>query len=199
MNEDERAARYEAQTKEQFEALGRFVQAFEQMVEAARFGLSHRLQCESQNLFYFTSMLFHHKALTAGPLFELFRGFIMVDVLEIKKLPEVQAGAYREAMRDIGREYMALVEFRNLILHGTPYIGWAGAEQEDFSELAIHKGGVDKNGFKEHETPKSAAAILTLCGQCDKVTEAIRWVTISMGFAPDRERMLEKVKALLSD
>lgn len=199
MNEDERAARYEAQTKEQFEALGRFVQAFEQMVEAARFGLSHRLQCESQNLFYFTRMLFHHKALTAGPMFELFRGFIMVDVLEIKKLPEVQAGAYREAIRDIGREYMALVEIRNLILHGTPYIGWAGAEQEDFSELAIHKGGVDKNGLKEHETPKSAAEILTLCGRCDKVTEAIRWVTISMGFAPDRERMLEKVKALLSD
>ena len=175
---DRRQERYESQTKEQFEALGRFVQAFEQMVNALRQGLSMRLQHESSNMTYFTNMIFHHRALTAQPLWEIYRGVIYTDIKEIRPTDDHIVKKFDSTLATIGKEVGSLVEKRNNIIHGTPYIGWASERQVDFSELTIHKMGVSAKGQKILETPKSAEDIFQLIARCESVTTSINLIPV---------------------
>jgi hypothetical protein len=188
---EERDARYKAQTAEQFEALGRFVQAFELMVDAARQALSMHLQSQNPSLVYLTRMIFHHPALTAKPLFELFRAVVYTLVNELLPGCDESTALNNKLLGQVAKEYTALFETRNMILHGTPLVGFAGAEQDDFSEMMIVKWGVGAQGWKVYDTPKSAAELLDICARCAKVENAIRLVgTASM--MPDSRLMFLK-------
>ena len=177
---DERQLRYESQTKEQFEALGRFVQSFEQMVSAIRHGLEMRLQCESSNMYYFTRMIFHHRALTAQPLWELYRGVVYIDVSEIRPTDQSDVTKFHSTLQVIGKEVISLIEQRNNIIHGTPYIGWASESQDEFSDLSIHKIGVSTKGHKMYVTPKSAQDIFQLVARCERAISAINVTSLAM-------------------
>ena len=199
MSDSTRKEKYEAQTREQFESLGRFVQAFEQMVSAIRTGIEARLQQESQNMVYFTRMIFHHRALTAWPLWELFRGVVFTDANELRPVTPSDADEFHNVLSKIAKEIEALISARNDILHGTPFIGWTSADQEDFSEMMIVKWGVSAKGWKEGKTPTSALDLIELGGRCKRVEEAVRqtgWVT-SRSSATDRRTFLASaLKAL---
>ena len=188
MSDPSRQEKYEAQTREQFEALGRFVQAFELMVFAIRSGIEGRLQQESQNMVYFTRMIFHHRALTAGPLWELFRGIVFTDVSELRPVSPSDSGAFHDALSKIGKQIEALIKSRNSILHGTPFIGWASAEQEDFSELTIVKWGVSSKGWKETVTPKSVNDLGILVDRCKRVEEAVRLIGVAASMLLEQGR-----------
>jgi hypothetical protein len=193
MGDEERQERYEAQTRAQFEALGRFVQAFEHMVFALRNGLEARLQQESRNMVYFTRMLLHHSSLTAGPLWEMFRAVVYTDVSELRPTTPPDAELFHRALTRIGDEVGQLVKARNNILHGTPFIGWANPEQDDFSSIDILKWGVSAKGWKVANTPKSAEDILRLVERCQAAETAIRDIRLASGMAGDaRARLLER-------
>ena len=197
MSGDERQARYEAQTREQFEALGRFVQAFEQMVHALRMGIESRLQSESPNMVHFTRMLFHHQVLTAWPLWEMFRGVIYTDISEIRPLEAPEIRAFHDVLTKLGREVQALLSARNNILHGTPFIGWASAEQEDFSELTIMKWGVSAKGWKVTETPKSVSAVMELVNRCSRAETAANCIRAANVFRDNRNELLRRASDAL--
>ena len=188
MSDSSRQEKYETQTREQFEALGRFVQAFELMIFAIRSGIEGRLQQESQNMVYFTRMIFHHRVLTAGPLWELFRGIIFTDVNELRPVSPSDSDAFHDALSKIGKQIEALISSRNSIFHGTPFIGWASAEQEDFSELTIVKWGVSSKGWKQTATPKSVHDLGVLVDRCKRVEEAVRLIGVATSMLLEQGR-----------
>lgn len=166
--------RYEASTKAQFEALGRFIQAFEHMVSAMRSSIEGRLQQESRQMVFFTRMLLHHSALTAYPLRELFRAVIYTDVNELRKTNPSDSDDFNRILSAIATEVSDLIRIRNVIIHGTQLIGWVSSGQEDFTELAIHKFGVSATGFKQIKGPNTAAEVLSLVDRCQRTERAIR-------------------------
>jgi hypothetical protein len=67
--------RYNANTKGQYEALGRFVEAFEAMVNETRsasISILSRVGAQANLL----DVVFHHSALSAKPLFEIMRALV---------------------------------------------------------------------------------------------------------------------------
>lgn len=153
-----RNAKYERQTKEQFETLGRFVQAFELMVDAARNGCL-TLAADNARHARILRVVFHYHTMTAQPLFDMWRGI----VAEFAR-PEEDAAPSREAEEDRGvatkvlaqmaDEYGRLARHRNDFLHGTWFIGWAGPADQDFSRLNVFRARITKGGFAAAEMPK---------------------------------------------
>jgi hypothetical protein len=76
---------YRKNTAAQYEALGRFVEAFELIVHEARVGcinmLSYDLPGRKAKLI---AVPFHHQAFTAMPLFEMFRAIMMEIIADPK-------------------------------------------------------------------------------------------------------------------
>ena len=196
--DEEREARFKAQTCEQYEALGRFVQAFELMVDASRQALSMHLQSQNASLVYLTRMIFHHPALTAMPLFELYRAIVYTVVNELLPQCDESAALCKKLLSQVAKEYRELVETRNMILHGTPLVGFAGADQDDFSEMMIIKWGVGAQGWKVYDTPKSAAELLEICSRCAKVENAIRLIGTASMMQDKRLKFLHRAQEELN-
>jgi hypothetical protein len=195
--EGERKDRYEAATKAQYEALGRFVQAFELMVFAIRSSIEHRLGLESKNMVFFTRMLFHHSALTAQPLWEMFRAVVYTDVSELRPINPPDHDEFHKILGVIAKEVVDLIKVRNIIIHGTPLIGFISSAQEDFTPMTIHKSGVSATGVKYADAPKSAAEVMALVDRCQRVEKAIRWIS-GAATAGDQHRQTFKQQALLA-
>src|SRR5947207_2364955 len=79
--QETRNQRYTRQTGEQFEAIGRFVQAFELMVDAVRYGLL-QLTARDPKHQRLLNIVFHYKSMTASPLIDIFRAIIAEIVLD---------------------------------------------------------------------------------------------------------------------
>lgn len=188
MPDDERQQLFEAQTRKQFEALGRFVQAFEHMVFAVRSSIESRLQQESPDMVYFTRMIFHHRALTAWPLWEIFRGMVYTDVSELRLISPPDIDIFHSALTKIGHEVEALVSARNNVLHGTPFIGWTSSQQTDFEQMDIFKWGVSAKGWSELKTPKSAADLTKLVARCQGAGSAVRLIAAAAAKQSDASR-----------
>jgi hypothetical protein len=73
---------YNKNTQEQYEALGRFVVAFEAMVNEVR-DCSINLLLTEDEVSALVDIAFHHPVLTAKPLFEIFRALI-VEFLSVR-------------------------------------------------------------------------------------------------------------------
>lgn len=165
MDEEQRKL-FESQTKEQFEELGRFVQQFEQMVNAVRFAC---LQLTTRGVEHqrLMNIIFHHRSLTAGPLFEIMRslfGEIVND--EKNSIEKNEVTAINGVLQQIHTEYQSLLERRNTLLHGTWYIGWVSENQKDFSEFLVSKFKATSKGVESAETPKNVAELRSLTTRC---------------------------------
>ena len=179
VSDDERSKLYEEQTGKQFEALGRFVQAFELMVHSIRLSLQMRLQQESNSMFHFTQLIFHHRALTALPLWDLFRSVIYVDVSEVRPNDPSDVQKFEDVLTKLNTQVVKLIETRNNILHGTSLIGAASEGQQDFSQLVILKGGVSAKGYKQAKTPESEVELLALVEQCESLTRTVNAIALA--------------------
>jgi hypothetical protein len=161
-------------TKEQYEELGRFVVAFEDMVNdvrelcifiLARFNLSQQT---------FVSVAFHHRVLTAQPLFEIMQTLI-AEVAKDKdartryKIDDESAKIINGVIAAISGVYNKLASIRNNLLHGTWYIGFTGPEDLEAKQFYIRKLVTRATGLSAHELPKTAAELRDLTKRCEKV------------------------------
>ena len=124
---------FDKNTKEQYEELGRFVEAFEAMVSEARnttILILAGLELSQQT---FVSVAMHHQALTSKPLFEIMRTLI-AEVCKDKmarkkyKIDDDAQKIFLGVLDTITTEYMDLANKRNNLLHGTWYVGYTGPE-----------------------------------------------------------------------
>ena len=169
-----RERQFQAQTKAQFESLGRFVQAFELMVEVTRTTNSFFLSRGDPKLGQMTNVVLFHSSMTAWPLFEIMRGLYAQAA---ENYPEFfdqnERSTLNQVMAYCATEYSKLLELRNNLLHGTWRIGWTSAEQQDFSEMLVHKFKGNKSGYALVDLPKTAEELDAETRRCEALKDLL--------------------------
>jgi hypothetical protein len=190
-------------TKEQFEILGRFVQAFELMVDAVRTGciLITTWTAKQQRLM---NIVFHHKGVSADALFDMYRA-MMAEILgdpETKMDPTDNAVTLA-VLGNLANRYKALLNKRNDMLHGTWRIGWFSAEDTDFQSIWMHKFKATKGGLLIDHPARNVDDIKALITEFEEIEDIVRRLTgcflfrdtvnIARNFKKDGERWTSAV------
>jgi hypothetical protein len=157
--------------KAQYEALGRFVEAFEAMVDDVReictglisYGLKSATANDS-----LMEIAFHHQVMTAKPLYNIMRAIIA----EIVSKPNDFHFDDREHIKDllsfIEVAYSHLLNKRNELLHGTWFIGYPTGTDQFANEFHLKKFKVTSDGLRgAKELPKNAEELLDLAKRCN--------------------------------
>lgn len=167
---------YDRNTKAQYEALGRFVEAFEMMVNEVR-QTSVTLLARDPKHHDLVQVAFHHQALTAKPLFDIMRA-IIAETVNVPNDPLYNDRAqYRSVLGHVQREYDNLVSMRNNLLHGTWFIGYTSSDNVDATQFTIRKYTTSKDGLKSvPELPKNADQLSALTNRCDVTRHWIGWI-----------------------
>ncbi len=186
MPDETRDEKYSRQTGEQFEALGRFVQEFEQLVFAVRTTcmqlLSSNNSPKQQQL---VNVVLFHQSLTAQPLFDIMRALYAVFIKEFpERVSADDLDVVSAVMKYCATEFSSLVQVRNRLLHGTWFIGWANEKQEDFSQLPVAKFNITKDGYEPAKLPKSVAELSQLTNRCRELSKLI-WRIFGAFYKPD--------------
>ena len=184
-----RDERFHAQTTAQYAALGRFVQAFEEMIRAIRiantFLLGGNLLMQQRH-----NVLLHHQAMTAWPLFQVMRSLYGVRVQQMgSELDPEELRVLNEALRYLSTEIQSLINMRNTLLHGTWAIGWVSQDQEDFSQLDVFNFQVRSSGIELAETPKSVTELDAITQRCAEAGALVQKINVAFtAFSPPRVR-----------
>ena len=184
-------------TKEQYEALGRFVEAFETMVSAPRDASINLLGGSTLEL---VDIALHHQALTAKPLFEIWRAAVAEIVQDaIGPLREgakplcldtygerfrctpAERDAFFGVLGTIAGECNDLINTRNNLLHATWFIGYQGDNDPDCAEFHVHKSKATKTGLSRLELPKNASQLKDLANRCEVTQAWISWLQDCLG------------------
>src|SRR5262249_5540699 len=154
--------------KEQYEALGRFVVAFEAMVNEIRDCSISLLQTGHVSS-ALVDIAFHHRALTAMPLFEVFRALIIESLgLPGTTVAPEDKDIFQGVLKTIASEYSKLTNIRNTLLHGTWYIGYTTNEDPNSDTFFLRKFKPASSGLaKEEDVPSRAFDLLALTDRCD--------------------------------
>ncbi|MBX9773660.1 MAG: hypothetical protein K2Y71_04525 [Xanthobacteraceae bacterium] len=171
-------------TKDQYEALGRFVEAFEAMVDKAR-SVSVDLLSRSAAHENLVTIALHHPVMTATPLFEIMRAMIMEILKEDRHPLHNDRQLYAAVLRQISTEYMDLVSTRNNLLHGTWFVGHvslAGIGVDEAKEFFIRKHKPTKDGLDQLDLPKKPEELLKLVERCQKTGT---WIVVLYTFLAD--------------
>ena len=183
----ERQDRAEKQTSRNFEHLGRYVQAFEHMVMDVRSGIQ-MLSFRSAGTIQAQAImiLINHRVMSAQPLFDCFRAITYLYMKELK-LPDEDRKHVTAIMDNVTSRYQAACQTRNNILHGTPWIGWYGQEDEDFVSLGISKFNVSKTGIERATTPETTDELIALSDECKNLGALIYQVYFVLRL-PEKDR-----------
>jgi hypothetical protein len=181
----------------QFEALGRFVEAFEDMVDEARVLcmdiISHlgAGPAPDQNLHRtMLHIVFYHQSLSAMPIFELTRAMIgqMLNDQEFRSrwgIDHEDRSVFFEILKRVNADYQELTAIRNDLLHGNWSVGTPWDEDSDDSEFFLYKPKSNKDGFvgKRDDLPQTASELLQLSKRCEDVTH---WLDVICDCLPMR-------------
>jgi hypothetical protein len=167
---------YKKNTSEQYEALGRFVEAFEAIVNELRESCIYLLVSDDPRG-RLADVAFHHPALSAKPLWDIFRALVVeyIDQPEIR-ITAKDREAFLGVLKVIDTEYQALVNKRNILLHGAWFIGYPSFDDPDSKLFSVRKFKPTKTGLTKEETPKDAAELLRLRDRCKKLRDWISWL-----------------------
>ena len=176
---------YQKNTKEQYEMLGRFVEAFEMMVHEVREANIELAGRDGRNR-RLLEVVFHHQALSAKPLFDIFRG-IVAEILEdsIQEQKDKENGisdpdpplmvngkgnvipfttkdqdTFFGVLKHLQKTYDELSNQRNHLLHGTWFIGYPSNEDPFSEEFFVRRFKTTKQGLTVvQDLPKNATEL----------------------------------------
>jgi hypothetical protein len=159
----------EERARDQFAALGRFIQGFEDIVSLLRWHC-HQIMLGAQlgignpdakvmlQWFNITSLIFHHESITANPLLAIWRSLLAEQCEALKCLGILSEKGEKVAKGvsvDIANEFASIHHRRNTLVHATWRIGF-WSPFEDFPDLGVEKYKVGVDGFtKRTDLPKS--------------------------------------------
>ena len=197
MTDDEsvesREQKFDRQTKESFEHLGRFVQGFEFMVSSIRNGI---LNLTSKGTHHQRLMLIilSHGSLTAGPLVDIYRSLLAEIVNDPQyKIDDETRLLTLDILSETDHEYRSLVTSRNDLLHGTWFIGWASGADNDFSGLSVSKFKASTKGFAVAPTPKNIGELNVLIKRCKQLRDNM--ISLDMCFTIPEHHSVKSVFA----
>jgi hypothetical protein len=146
--------KYEAQTAELYQALGKFVVKFEHLMWAAK----HRINLLC-GLSQESSLLL--EPYTPHQTIDLLNDLIRQRAEKLSLTAEDQ-----ELFRALVSDLRSVTSERNKVIHTTWYIGWCSEKDTDFSEAHGHKFSSQMN-FKAHKV--NAAIFESLSSKCDSL------------------------------
>jgi hypothetical protein len=182
-------------TAEQYEMLGRFVEAFELMVNEVRELCLFLAARDGRNAILVQTIL-HHQVFTAKPLFDVLRALIAEALKDtLQEIEDRKNGVknadpplLRDALNDplpltikerddifsvltfIARHYDDLCNQRNDLLHGTWFVGYISQEDPHSAEFFINRLKTTKSGLSPVTgLPKTAAELKGLADRCEDV------------------------------
>jgi hypothetical protein len=169
---DQTETPYEKNTRLQYEALGRFVEQFEMMVNEVReISLERLLEgLDDHQKGGLIEIAFHHSVMTAKPLFDIMRA-ILADALNIPAHPHYKDRAiFKEVLGHIEKEYSFLYNKRNDLLHGTWFIGYYYSQDPEAAEFILQRYKTSADGLiRAKKLPKNAHELLSLADRCSEV------------------------------
>jgi hypothetical protein len=170
--------------KEQYEALGRFVEAFEAMVDEVRgmcidriwdavtadTGLDLDLDLDQHYRKGLIEISFHHQSMTAKPLWDIMRS-IIAEILTQESSPHhADRDNFKHLLGFMEGEYSALNNKRNASLHGTWLIGYTSEQDPHGEKFRIRKFKTTADGLiEETELPQDVSELSSLTDRCDKL------------------------------
>lgn len=159
-NQETRDQRYDRQTRWQFEALGRFVQAFELMIDAIRTNcvLLASGTPKQQRLI---NIAFHHTSMGADALFAIMRAMFAEIVIDLDYgVPAKERDVVLSILQQMAKQFISIRDIRNELLHGTWQIGWSNPSDDDFSDMNVFKYKATSKGFQASDKPPRNAEAL---------------------------------------
>jgi len=173
-DKETRSERYDRQTNEQYAELGRFVQAFEEVVLWTRMTCLHLLPARNGKEQQLTNILLHHRAMTAAPLFECMRALYGETMKQEGEaiIPE-EVKVINGVLKQSASDMELLVSRRNTLLHATWYIGYGNHETTDFSKITSHKGKPSKDGMNYSNAIKDLDELRDLTTQCGELRDVL--------------------------
>jgi hypothetical protein len=152
-----------AHAREQFAALGRFIQNFEQVVSTLRTECSRLVRggdlgggmvAPKVLLFYWniSALAFHHDSMTAKPIVDIWQAMTSEQcraLVALSKLSEEGQRVSLEIVRALANDIREVTKTRNALIHATWRIGfWPPLEEdEDLSSIWVEKYKVPKEGL----------------------------------------------------
>jgi hypothetical protein len=172
----------EKNVKEQYEALGRFVEAFELMVDEVRGVCVDRiwdavisdtgldLDIGQHYRKQLIEISFHQQNMTAKPLWDTMRS-IIAEILSQKNNPHhTDYANFKSLLGHMEGEYSALYNKRNELLHGTWFIGYTSEEDPHSKKFRIRKFKTTADGLAEaKELPQDVSELSSLTKRCDQM------------------------------
>jgi hypothetical protein len=178
---------YAKNRKEQYEALGRFVEAFELMVNETRDLCIDNIRRAVLTITtvkygdkewdaFLTEFLkrqrlleisFHHQGMTAKPLMDILRAIVAEIINDQASLYYAERTVFKKVLAHIDEEYSALYWKRNELLHGTWFMGYPDPNDPNASRFDVRKYKTTAEGLKRAELPKNAAELRNLASRCD--------------------------------
>jgi hypothetical protein len=197
----------EANAKAQYEALGRFVEAFEAMVAEARESAIALIERDPHHG-RLVAIALHHSSITAKSVYEIFRAVvaeIINDALDIKAakrdgrervapplitdvadepldLTPEDRDALFGALKAAYIEYDDLQSTRNKLLHATWFIGYPDKDDPTCEKFQVRKYAATATGLAPIATlPRDKYELDHLTKRCDAVQSWIAAVHACLG------------------
>lgn len=209
---EERRRRRQARDSaiDQFAALGRFIQKFENILVTLRLH-AHRMLMGFElgnkgpdgNIMphwgQITSLIFHHEAMTAKPLADIWRSLLAEHSRALKKLGKISAegeDVAREVSSELHAEFVDIYTIRNRLIHATWRIGF-WTPFEDVSQLGVQKYVVGKDGLGlRTDLPGTFDELFELGTRCERFRGRLTQFIQTYRFSPEE---LEKVFIRITD
>jgi hypothetical protein len=179
MPDSEADATYERNVKEQYETLGRFVEAFELMVNAVR-RVCIDLLPHDGNHDHLIEIVFHHQVMTAKPLFEIMRATIADLLKNVSHRAHGDRDFFNDLLSFVQKGYDDLVNKRNNLLHGTWIIGTRSGRDPDASQFYLFKYTTTKHGLEMLKLPRTTTELRELTKRCDETRAWIENIGVSL-------------------
>jgi hypothetical protein len=162
---------YTKNTTENYAALGRFVEAFELMVDDVRQICIERI-CSgigSSERLDLIELPFHHGAMTAKPLFDIMRAVIIEIVNKPGNFHYPNLETFKTLLGLAEAEYGSLINKRNELLHGTWFVGFPTKIDPEAKEFFVRKFKTSGDGLIAAQLPKNADELSALTKRCDEM------------------------------
>ena len=181
LNPEDKATRRLRQIQASHAAIGEFVEAFELLIMLLRVGCMGFIPVHQQLL----DVILHHESMSARPLFDIWRALASVTrSLHAAASPSKEDASDKAVMdgvmKYIAKEFESAVSNRNMLLHGTWFIGWANATQTDFSNISLDKAKVRATGVHRLETPTTKEEIIAITQQIKTLRPLIAEVSCTV-------------------
>jgi hypothetical protein len=170
--------------RDQFAALGRFIQGFEDIVSVLRWH-SHRIMLGDHlgiknpdpkallPWWNITSMIFHYEGITAKPLLDIWRSLLAEKCTALKSLgilSDEGDKVVKGVSGEIASEFDDIYQQRNRLVHASWRIGRWAAPFEKNSDLGVEKYKVGVDGLtKRTDLPKTFDELMDLGTRCQKL------------------------------